>query len=133
MTFRTILLAADMEPHSAYTIDYAFAFAEKYGATVHILHASPNAQPHEHEAIGEKLANVLARHSGSASLGRSFIGTEEPVAAVIRAASELSVDLIIMGTRDRQGMNRVMLGSTAEGVLKDSRTPVLIVKADAHV
>jgi nucleotide-binding universal stress UspA family protein len=51
-----------------------------------------------------------------------------PVDGVLRAAREAKVDLIVMGTHGRSGVNRLMLGSVAERVLRESEVPVLTVR-----
>jgi nucleotide-binding universal stress UspA family protein len=48
-----------------------------------------------------------------------------------REAAKSRADLIVMGTHGRRGIDRLVMGSDAESVLRDSRVPVLLVKADA--
>ncbi|MBP2031251.1 nucleotide-binding universal stress UspA family protein [Methanohalophilus levihalophilus] len=51
-----------------------------------------------------------------------------PVNEIIRVADELDIDLIIMGCLGRSGMDRFLLGSVAENVLRHSKRPVLMVR-----
>jgi len=53
-----------------------------------------------------------------------------PVDGILRAAKEISADLIAMGTHGRSGVNRLMLGSVAERVLRESSVPVLTVRPE---
>ena len=53
------------------------------------------------------------------------VGT--PATALAAAAAEIGVDLIIMATHGRTGLQRAVLGSVAGGVLRTSRTPALLV------
>lgn len=48
--------------------------------------------------------------------------------ALITAQKKLNGDLIIMGSHGRKGLNRVLMGSVAESVLRDAECPILIVK-----
>lgn len=48
--------------------------------------------------------------------------------ALISVQQELKADLIIMGSHGRKGLNRVLMGSVAESVLRDADCPVLIIK-----
>lgn len=140
MTFRTILLAADMEPHSAGAVDYAFSLAEKLGAVVHALYAYqavviPNGSgsgsiPYEalHERARKKLEHALAAHSASPALGKQLVDMGEPITAILEMASAVSADLIVVGTHARQGIQRLLAGSVSEGVLREAQVPVLVVK-----
>jgi nucleotide-binding universal stress UspA family protein len=53
-----------------------------------------------------------------------------PADGIRRLAQELKPDLIVMGTHGRSGVNRLMLGSVAERVLRESEAPVLTVRGD---
>lgn len=48
--------------------------------------------------------------------------------AILEVAEEEGVDLIIMGTHGRQGLTRMMLGSVAEGVMRNAKVPVMTFK-----
>lgn len=145
MTFRTILLATDMEPQNATAIDYAFALGTKLGAVVHTLYAYPAVVvpngtgsgiiPHEalHERARAKLDHALAAHRSSPCLGKQLVDMGEPVTAIIEMAGAVSADLIIVGTHARQGMKRLIAGSVSEGVLREASVPVLVVKGSPRL
>jgi nucleotide-binding universal stress UspA family protein len=48
--------------------------------------------------------------------------------AIVRQATRLGADLIVLGTHGRRGLRRVLMGSDAESVLRQARTPVLLVR-----
>ena len=50
---------------------------------------------------------------------------------IVREAKKWKADLIVMGTHGRRGINRVVLGSDAEAVLRDTPVPVLMVRSPA--
>ena len=52
-------------------------------------------------------------------------------AAIVEAAEVGKVDLILMSTHGRSGLGRLILGSVAESVLRGTRTPILVVRADS--
>ncbi len=52
-------------------------------------------------------------------------------AAIVEAAQVQKVDLIVMSTHGRSGIGRLILGSVAESVLRGTRTPILVVRADS--
>lgn len=49
--------------------------------------------------------------------------------AIIEQAKAWPADLIVLGTHGRRGLNRVLLGSVAEGVMRIAETPVLLIRA----
>jgi nucleotide-binding universal stress UspA family protein len=56
--------------------------------------------------------------------------TGHRVADVILAqARKVKADLIVMGTHGRRGVARLVMGSDAEGVVRGTRVPVLLVRA----
>jgi nucleotide-binding universal stress UspA family protein len=50
---------------------------------------------------------------------------------IVRESAKWRADLIVMGTHGRRGIGRLVMGSDAESVLRESRVPVLMVKARA--
>lgn len=52
----------------------------------------------------------------------------DPAEEIVRFARDASMDLVVMGTQGRTGMDRLLLGSVAEKVLRDAHCSVLIVK-----
>ena len=51
--------------------------------------------------------------------------------AIVREARSTACDLIVIGTHGRRGFSRVLLGSDAENVLRESPVPVLLVRASS--
>lgn len=52
----------------------------------------------------------------------------QPADAIVRFAQERDIDLIVMGTHGRSGLQHVFLGSVAEKVVRQAPCPVLIVR-----
>jgi universal stress protein A len=63
---------------------------------------------------------------------RAVVQTGNPELAIVDAAKELGIDLIILSTHGRTGLSRVLLGSTAEKVVRHAGCPVLIVREHEH-
>ena len=53
----------------------------------------------------------------------------KPAPEIIRFAGENGVDLIVIGTKGKTGIERLLLGSVAENIIRSSNCPVLVVKA----
>ncbi len=59
-----------------------------------------------------------------------LINSGDPVDEIINQASEKNCDLIVIGSHGHNSISDKMIGSTAEQVLRKSRTPVLMVRMD---
>lgn len=75
-------------------------------------------------------ARIAAQHvNGSARSVEAQAGIDDVAACIERCAAEWPADLIVMGTHGRRGVQRLVLGSVAERVLRHARCPVLLVPA----
>ncbi|UOY10234.1 universal stress protein [Methanonatronarchaeum sp. AMET6-2] len=61
---------------------------------------------------------------------RSEILSGKPHQEILDYAKDNKVDLIVMGTTSKKGVDKFLLGSVAEKVLRQSDSPVLVVRAE---
>ncbi|ALA59145.1 universal stress protein [Nitrospira moscoviensis] len=144
LSLRRILLATDFSRGAGRAKDYALFLAQTYGATVLVQHVSQPyptlsadavADPYLLEPIREQVSRVLHElteqmgQTGVQATGQHTVGiaSEE----IIRTARENGIDLIVMGTQGRTGLDHVLLGSTAERVVKGAPCPVVTVRPPA--
>jgi nucleotide-binding universal stress UspA family protein len=84
----------------------------------------------------ETLRAEVRRFIDSIDTGGSLLQLEvaegDPVDAILHAAGTQKADLIVMGTHGRSGVDRLMLGSVAESVLRRAPCPVLTVPRRAE-
>ena len=67
--------------------------------------------------------------SGVRGIAQTVEANGQDISDVLaRAAAECDADLIVMGTHGRRGLDRLLMGSDAEMVLRNSRVPVLMVR-----
>jgi nucleotide-binding universal stress UspA family protein len=82
-----------------------------------------------YRALNQELtAFVAAAFKGLAGVQAKVV-QGKAADAVIKAAADAKADLIVMGTQGRTGLSRLLLGSTAEKVLRQSPVPVMTVPA----
>src|SRR5262245_48940267 len=144
-----ILVPTDFSKHSQNAIRYAAAFAEKFGAELHLLHVvqdlsvfvpdAINVTPLVTPPVEQLLASVrtaLDRLIKDQSLQRFNVRTVAvegaPFYEIIRYSKEQDIDLIIMGTHGHTGLVHVLMGSVAEKVVRKAPCPVLTVRHPEH-
>jgi nucleotide-binding universal stress UspA family protein len=144
---KKILVAIDLSPSRRQVVAQATALARSLGGPLWLLHVAapdpafvgyaPGPQVvrdsvahefrDEHREIQE-LADEL-RASG---LEATALLVQGPTAATILAeADRLGVDLIVMGSHGYGALQRALLGSVSEGVLRGTTRPVVIVPVGA--
>jgi len=72
-----------------------------------------------------------AEHAQGLNAEARLIETEtpaqRPAAALVDEAASWPADLVVLGARGRSGVERLLLGSMADGVARRSKVPVLLV------
>jgi universal stress protein A len=143
--FRRILHPTDFSRASAPALRRAVALARACRAPLVLVHVmtppSPfigeGAQPSSYvdllilarRSAKRRLAAALARAKRGRVRAQAIFAEGLPADAILRAARRTRADLIVMGTHGRSGLSRVFLGSVAERVVRESRCPVLTVRA----
>lgn len=146
---KTILCPTDFSEPSRRALKYAVSLGSRYQARLIVQHVQPPLQTayygyalaanvgqdyeenlrqqaltvmHElvEEVIGEKLPYQEILSIGS------------PTGQILACAEDENVDLIVMGTHGRSGLERFMLGSVTEKIIRKARCPVLAVREIAH-
>jgi nucleotide-binding universal stress UspA family protein len=144
-TFETILYATDFSESSLSAGTHARMLTELTGATLHILHVigelSDQRRTMIHQEFFENFEKSVEReaikdmHDFRKAHFRGLEKVEchtligNPFQEIMRQAEELGADLIVMGTHGRTGIEHVLVGSTAERVVRNSKIPVLTVRS----
>jgi nucleotide-binding universal stress UspA family protein len=137
-----ILVPTDGSAGTRRAIDHAIGLAEAHDATLHGLYVVNTASYASFsmetawEGIGDMLrdegeAAVEAIRTMAADAGvpiETAVLEGSPSREIVRYAEEQAVDLIVMGTHGRGGIDRLLLGSVAERVVRASEVPVLTVR-----
>jgi len=146
---RRILVPTDFSKSSQNALTYAAAFAEKFGAELHLLHvvqdltlfvpeavfvAPPVAPPVEQFAAAARTAldRVVQDLRLPGVAVHPDVAEGIPAEEILRAAREKDIDLIVMGTHGRTGLAHVFMGSIAEKVVRRAPCPVLTVRHPEH-
>jgi nucleotide-binding universal stress UspA family protein len=77
----------------------------------------------------KRIENMINENNLNVKMSTKVILTQVAVyGEIIQYAEKESIDLIVIGTRGRSGMKKLLLGSTASGVVTYSHCPVLVTK-----
>jgi nucleotide-binding universal stress UspA family protein len=144
-SIRRVLVAVDFSECGDAALAEGIFMADRFAATVNVVHVW---QPHPY--LWEPLATAagtdvqvmqLERVQAEQQLHKLLqpyphvhgqIATGDPRDVVVSVARRGQYDLIVLGTHGRTGVARLILGSVAEGVLRNAPCPVLIVHADSR-
>ena len=144
MDFKTILFASDFSEGSDFAFQSAISLARKFDSKliiVHIInepvdlrgfyvpHISFDKLEEEIEQGAEKLMEKFCRtHMADFNNYESFVSPGIPYDEIIKKAVTLNVNLIVLGTHGRTGLDHVLFGSTAEKVVRKSPIPVMTIR-----
>jgi nucleotide-binding universal stress UspA family protein len=127
VTIRHVLCPVDLSGAAAKALRYAAALSSALGAELTVLFVDSVATEHLQDGESHDLSAFIAATIGLADDIHQIQLQGEPTNEILRTSAALDCDLIVMGTHGRSGMQRLLLGSVSENVLRRSPTPVLVV------
>ncbi len=144
---RKILFCTDFSDNSKPARKYAVDYAKTFNAELiifHVINSSRIGYPSLEEGIPVDIRTALSDIQQSVERALDFVASEcrkelaqvqtsvrigTPAREIVRFAEEESVDLIVTGTHGWTGFKHLIMGSTAENVVRTARCPVLTVKS----
>ena len=146
---KKILYPTDFSESSLEALKYAISFARSSGAKLVLMHvvnekifseglSLPRLEAPE--ALGQEMAAEAGRQLRMLIPADQRVGLDVemvilngmPFLEIIRYAKANNVDLIVIGTHGRSGVEHIIFGSTAEKVVRKAPCPVLTVRAADH-
>ena len=133
-----VLFATDFSPHSDLALPYAVAIAQHYGAKLygaHIINSedylftAPDLWPahmEQEKKLQREIVNRIDQSLGDVP-HESLFGVGDISTVISRFIEERSIDLLVVGTHGRTGARKVLVGSIAEKLFRQSPCPVLSV------
>jgi len=152
--FNKILVSIDGSKESFDAADYGINLAKLSNALMIVMHVLPQEIRYAYEDIDAIKPNIPATPvKGIVELSKQevqakwfnkilekakksdvniqtdiIVATKSVSSEIVDYADKFNVDLIIVGTRGRSGLKRILLGSVASEVVKYANCPVLIIK-----
>jgi universal stress protein A len=145
VSFRKVLIAVDSEPVTVRAVETGVDLAQALGAEVAFIHVVDSSlaypgdtgtPPHEMIASAKldakKLITTIRQRLPPQSPAIEFIEVGRPSEEIVKGAKEWSADLIVIGSHGRRGMQRALLGSVAEAVMRHAPCPVVVVRTEDY-
>ena len=140
IALRNILFATDFEASASRALPFAVALADRYGAKFYAAHVIPpgayalarpesialtleELQAHASRVLNQ-IIDPLRQHGQCCG---TLLGCGDIIAVLVEFVRNHGVDLVVVGTSSRGGLGKVLLGSTAEEIIRVAPCPVLTV------
>lgn len=144
---KKIVFPTDFSEYSAHALPYALEFARQFGAAIHAVHVitTPTyAASYEiaidmttlrdtlEESARARMVELEAKLRESGVAFTTEIRFGMPFLEVLESARDQAADLIILATHGWGPLKHMLLGSTAERIVRKARCPVLTVRHPEH-
>jgi nucleotide-binding universal stress UspA family protein len=123
---RSILYPTDFSSYSNQAYLHAVALAEVHRAVLTVVYVAAPGVDDDHEYWRGQLEQIRPANRHIAV--RHVFLHGDPATEIVGLARDTGSELIVMGTHGRTGMERMVVGSVAERVLRDAPCSVLVVK-----
>jgi nucleotide-binding universal stress UspA family protein len=137
-----VLVSTDFSPPSLEAIEFALPLSKQFSAQLHLVHVFEPDYPlsslptfplivSELEVgrrVRRHLKDVAKKYKVELQPGNIHALRGRPFEEICRLARQARVDLIVTSTRGHTGLKHLLLGSTAERVVRYSPCPVLVVR-----
>ncbi|MDB6064697.1 MAG: putative universal stress protein [Pedosphaera sp.] len=142
---KKILVPVDFSEPSRKALHYAISLAKPFKAEILLVHVVESVLPPPDAVIVESAALAAAlnkeaakrlsewrKKAASLAPVREILLTGAPYREIVDFADQSKADLIVLGTHGRTGLTRLLIGSTAERVMRHAPCPVLVVREREH-
>jgi len=144
LEIKKILFPVDFTENSSKIIPYVLSASEKYNSAIYLIHVVEDLAkwvlgihvPHstlttyQKEAVdgaAKAMDWICKEQLQGCPNFQKIIVSGDPVQEILKTIESEDIDLVIMGTHGRKGLDHVVFGSVAENVVKKSTVPVLTV------
>ena len=142
LQLKRILVPLDFSSASLQALQYTIRLAEKFRAAIHLVHIQPADELTAISKAGhlmlncadaialmqDRLGEIQRRHDVQFWPDNCHVLSGRPFEEVCKLASEIEADLIVLPTRGYSGLKHVVLGSTAERIVRFAPCPVLVLR-----
>ena len=131
--YQHVLVATDGRDGTRRAVEHGVTIAERFDATLHALSVRVEGPYDSPEAAQRAAEGAISTVEAEAADAGVDVDTEiragTPHEEILAYADETDVDMIVVGTQGRSGLDRVIVGSVAEQVVRNADVPVVTVRA----
>ncbi len=138
VSLKNILVATDLAPGALSALNYVLPLARQFHATVHILHVVPRelsdvVSPAKSSLLFEQLPTVAQQRLNSLTImlgdvpHHMWLRQGQVWEEVRDLVQRNHIDLVVVGASGKTHVNKILLGSVAEEVFRETTCPVLTV------
>ena len=140
---KKILFPLDLTENSSKILPYVLSISEKYDSIIYLLHVvqdlnrwgklyvpHPSMDKFQKEAIEvakKAMDKVCENQLQSCPNFQKRVVSGDAVEEILKVVESEDIDLLIMATHGRKGLEHTLFGSVANNVLKKSPVPVLVI------
>jgi nucleotide-binding universal stress UspA family protein len=140
---RRILVPVDFSEVAPILAKWAKGFAKQLNAKIILTYVLEDLSPYErilvevktltelentlYEGAKKSMEDFLKEHFSDFPDVEPVLEKGDVVETILWVAQEKGADLIVIGTHGRKGLDRILFGSVAEGVVKNSPIPVVTI------
>jgi nucleotide-binding universal stress UspA family protein len=136
----TVLAAIDFSEASDLVVEHALAMARQADAhEIHFLHVRPipsdEADREARQIEFEQWLDARVRDNGSVPYTIKVVAHEaygDAADVIVEMAGDLLASAVVVGTHGRKGLQRMVMGSVAESVVRNAGCPVLVARPQMH-
>lgn len=139
---KRILIPTDGSDPSMRAAEFAIKIAKHFNSEIVAIYVIDRvileevSKVHERHGLEEEIRknaerclNYIVKLAERKGLkARSIVAEGQPHDQIVRYAESLKANMIIIGSKGRRGMNRILIGSVAERVIEYAPCPVLVIK-----
>jgi nucleotide-binding universal stress UspA family protein len=138
-----LLFACDLTENASKILPYVLSLAEKYDSQIYLIHVVHDLQrwgnffiPHSSTELYQKEAMEGAEKALNRACEedlkecqnfKKILVSGDPASKILEAIESEGIDMVVLGTHGRKGLEHVVFGSVAENVVRKSPVPVLSV------
>ena len=140
---KRILYPSDFSGCSFQVLPYVRSVAAKYGAEIYLLYVARNLhlytsgrkQHRSDSTLIEKTVKELElmmdkfcdKHLLDCPNFRRIVAVGDPGEEIVKTVEKENIDLVVMGTHGRRGLEHTLFGTVAKYVVMHSKAPVLVI------
>lgn len=141
---KRVLVAVDFSESSEEALKYAFQFFKGSGVEFHVAHVAADPLPEgdyiphisvddmektTEEYDAEALAKLIPRKSMDTESVTPVVLRGDPCAAILEYAKKHKLEMIVIGSHGSTTIEKLLIGSVADKVIRQSPVPILVVKS----